>query len=81
MFLECARTAKAPKTMGLVAQRLLELAASEREGFKAVVANLDQERRAFLEEVLKRNVVAPQGTGVRGPGTVPSIELKMNFGA
>jgi len=61
--------------------RLLELAASDAMVFRAVVAGMGNEQRAFMEGVLRK------GRGVDGKKVVveedsrePTIALRMDFG-
>lgn len=86
MLLECARRGMKNGGEGEergvreTARRLLECAATEREGFRNVVANLEEGQRRFAEELLKANVGGTRREE-RGEERGPSIELKMDFGA
>lgn len=82
MLLERARrNTDTPAAGKETAVRLLELAQTSRDAFRAVVANLDVQHRTFMEELLRSNVGGGSGeqTAMRG-NAQPSIELKMNFG-
>ena len=81
-------SAKYPET----ARRLLELAHGPlMPAFKACVAKMSQEQRAFMETVIRaggagkgttrgRGTSGGAGFGADGEGEAPRIELKMNFG-
>ena len=62
------------------AARLLELATGAQEAFKAVVASLGAEQKAFLEEVLREGGVGKRETTKKEGGSEPSIALKLDFG-
>lgn len=79
MLLERARIDGTPEVGRETATRLLELAQTDQNAFKAVVANLDARQRTYMEEVLRSNVAGPRREVVVGSGQ-PSIALKMNFG-
>ncbi|KAI6785730.1 putative heat repeat protein [Emericellopsis cladophorae] len=63
--------------------RLLELAATDQEVFRAVVGGMSAGQRSFLEEVIRSGQLASRTT-VReasdGDSGQPSIALKMDFG-
>lgn len=63
--------------------RLLELASADQQAFRAVVANMNEGQRAFMEEVIRAGrQAAAQGTqgGDKSGGEKPTIALKMDFG-
>jgi hypothetical protein len=72
------RAAKDPSKSRESAARLLELAQADQQAFRAVVGGLQQEQRAFMEEVFRSNVGGQEKA--RPESAQPSIELKMNFG-
>lgn len=61
------------------ATRLLELAAGAPEAFRAVVANLEMEQKALLEEILREGGVGKR-EGSKSAVSEPTIALKMDFG-
>jgi hypothetical protein len=62
------------------AARLFELATGAQEAFKAVVANLEAEKKTFLEEVLREGGMGKRGATRKEEGNEPSIALKLDFG-
>lgn len=74
MMLERARVEQAAGRE--MAARLLELAQIEGSAFRAVVAGLDADRRAWMEEVLRSNVRQEVREEEKGG---KRIELKMTF--
>lgn len=63
------------------ATRLLELAATGQQAFRATVGLLDDERRADLEMLLRSAAIGrKQATGVEDTlDSRPTIELRMDF--
>ena len=67
------------------AARLLELASSDQESFRIVVARMDTVEKKFMEEVIREGRTNVNGVG-RGKLGIdvgaqePTIALKMNFG-
>lgn len=75
-----ARASKEGKAMYKEsAARFLELATGAQEAFKTVVANLEPEQKALLEEILREGGVGKR-EGVRSTTSEPTIALKMDFG-
>lgn len=63
--------------------RLLELASADQIAFRAVVANMNEGQKAFMEEVIRsgrQTVGGADAAGGAGTGQ-PSIALKMDFGS
>ncbi|KAI0481014.1 ARM repeat-containing protein [Xylariaceae sp. FL0804] len=67
--------------------RLLELAAADQAGFRAVVAAMSDGQRAFMEEVIRAGRSGADGAGEgadrngAGEASQPTIALKMDFGS
>ena len=65
-----------------MAGRLLSLASTNQDAFRSVVASVNLEQRALIEEILKEGGVGrddnQRGGNIRGE---PSIALKLTFGA
>lgn len=66
-----------------VATRLLELAASDQDGFRASVGLLDESRQTLLETLLRsatmRRKQSEQGNRTASEGRAPAIELRFDF--
>lgn len=78
-----ARTNSEKETEGLYKEtsaRLLELAAADPAGFKAVVGGLGESQRAFMEEVLRAGQKTGRKMEKEEGREEPSIALRMNFG-
>ncbi|KAI9731821.1 MAG: hypothetical protein M1818_007686 [Claussenomyces sp. TS43310] len=80
-----SRASKEGKENGVYEEtstRLLELAGADHGAFRAVVASLNQEQKAFMEEVIRsgRGDRAAQKTSDASEINEPSIALRMNFG-
>lgn len=75
-----SRAASNPRSYHETATRLLELVAVNQVAFKNVVANLNPSQRAFMEEILLSKARMAEGAA-RPESNVPTIALKMNFGA
>lgn len=61
------------------AARLLELASSDANAFRAVVGKLSTEQRSFMEKVIKESQGQKQEVRVEVEEKEPTIALKMNF--
>ena len=63
--------------------RLLEFAAMDQVAFRAVVGNMTEEQKGFMESVIVAGRTA-QGAGkveaLNGEEREPTIALRMNFG-
>ena len=63
--------------------RLLELAAMDQVAFRAIVGNMTEEQKGFLESVIRAGRQA-QSTGkvesMNGEDKEPTIALRMDFG-
>ena len=79
-----ARAARAGKPLFReTAQQILQLASADQRSFRAVVARMDGEQRAFMESVIRQG--GPEGAAGgaarrRDGAGEPSIALKLNFG-
>ena len=67
------------------AQQILQLASADQLTFRGVVARMDEEKRAFMEEVIRQG--GPSGVtggagrkGERNGAGEPTIALKLDFG-
>lgn len=69
-----------------IAHQILQLASADQMAFRGVVAKMDGEKRAFMEEIIRQG--GPSGgaggagrrPGERDGAGEPSIALKLNFG-
>lgn len=60
--------------------RLLELASADAAAFRSVVGGLNENQRAFMEEVIKAGRQAEVAKPTTSSNGQPTIALKMNFG-
>ncbi|KAF1810301.1 HEAT repeat protein-like protein [Eremomyces bilateralis CBS 781.70] len=64
-----------------VGTRLLELAATNQRSFRSILGAMDQDQRAFLEQVIRASGISMGKKEERKVDTEPTIALKMDFGA
>jgi hypothetical protein len=74
-----SRARKEPSAKAETAARFLEVAGVDQAAFRGVVAGLDPDEKAFMEEVLKSGQGGVKKV-VREDSSEPTIALKMNFG-
>ena len=61
--------------------RLLELASADQTAFRAVVANMNDGQKAFMEEVIRSGRQTAGDRAADGGTGQPTIALKMDFGS
>jgi hypothetical protein len=75
-------TAEGEEVYQETSARLLELAATDQEVFRAVVGGMSDGQKGFLEEVIRfgRQNTSQVSKAAAGDSGQPSIALKMDFG-